>query len=101
MKFARKKRSKKVALILPRNAPKLRYEKACSGHIRMQKYDAVPPLDVSRSRSNPWARPAALTGLRRLAGLAEEDTDIDYFVTHLMANGEAERTLCANIGAGC
>ena len=69
MKFARKKRSKKVALILPRNAPKLRYEKACSGHIRMQKYDAVPPLDVSRSRSNPWARPAALTGLRRLAGL--------------------------------
>merc|ERR1719424_81699 len=36
--------------------------------------------------------------LRRLAGLAEADADIDYFVTHLMANGEAERTLCANIG---
>ena len=36
--------------------------------------------------------------LRRLAGLAEGDADIDYFVTHLMANGEAERTLCANIG---
>ena len=36
--------------------------------------------------------------LRRLAGLAEGDADIAYVVTHLMANGEAERTLCANIG---
>ena len=36
--------------------------------------------------------------LRQLAGLAEGDADIEYFVTHLMANGEAERTLCANIG---
>ena len=31
-------------------------------------------------------------------GLAEGDADVEYFVTHLMANAESERTLCANIG---
>ena len=31
-------------------------------------------------------------------GLAESDADVEYFVTHLMANAESERTLCANIG---
>jgi len=31
-------------------------------------------------------------------GLADGDADVEYFVTHLMANAESERTLCANIG---
>ena len=31
-------------------------------------------------------------------GLAEGDADVEYFVMHLMANAESERTLCANIG---
>ena len=35
--------------------------------------------------------------LQLMAGLTEGD-EVDYFVTHLMANSESERTLVVNIG---